>query len=100
MAERTTTQEYYVEDTHTSQTHFQLVKIGGCLFRTRVMDAKYTKSEQVYPYKRVDLKCSINAWSMNIQCPYMEYSSKSPLIFARCLLWIEINLWASRKWMA
>ncbi|KAF2294553.1 hypothetical protein GH714_012546 [Hevea brasiliensis] len=25
MAERTTTQEYYVEDTHTSQTHFQLV---------------------------------------------------------------------------
>ncbi|KAF2294531.1 hypothetical protein GH714_012278 [Hevea brasiliensis] len=49
MAERTTTQEYYVEDTHTSQTHFQLVKIGGCLFRTRVMDAKYTKSEQVYP---------------------------------------------------
>ncbi|KAF2294484.1 hypothetical protein GH714_011840 [Hevea brasiliensis] len=49
MAERTTSQEYYVEDTHTSQTHFQLVKIGGCLFRTRVMDAKYTKSEQVYP---------------------------------------------------
>ncbi|KAF2294538.1 hypothetical protein GH714_012357 [Hevea brasiliensis] len=27
----------------------EMVKIGGCLFRTRVMDAKYSKSEQVYP---------------------------------------------------